>query len=162
MPRYFSQAFPVVGAIIEKDGKFLLVQEHAPGEPIHGLWNQPAGWPEVGEDPIDAVKREVKEETGLEFEPTGVLGIYCAYRKSLAGKFPTGTPHAYKIIFVGRVVGGELIVPNEEISATKWWTPEEIDAAGPDVLRDKVIKKEVRDYITGRSYPLDIIHHSVS
>ena len=65
--RVFTQVFGVVGAIIEKEGKILLVKEA--GTHDKGKWNQPAGWIDVGEDPIEMVKRELKEETGLDFNP---------------------------------------------------------------------------------------------
>ena len=72
--RVLTQTFAVVGAIIEKDEKILLVKEA--GTRDKGKWNQPAGWIEVGQNPLVAVVKEVKEETGLDFEPTGLIGIY--------------------------------------------------------------------------------------
>ncbi|PIQ68875.1 MAG: hypothetical protein COV91_01870 [Candidatus Taylorbacteria bacterium CG11_big_fil_rev_8_21_14_0_20_46_11] len=66
--RVFTQVFGVVGAILEKEGKFLLVRENNPPHPDHGKWNQPAGWVDVGENPITAVSREVREETGFDCE----------------------------------------------------------------------------------------------
>lgn len=163
MPRHRSQAFPVVGAIIEKDGKFLLVQELGKGTAKidAGKWNQPAGWPDVGEPPLDAAKREVKEETGFDFEPTGLVGIYSLYRKDLEGKFPDGTPHPYKLIFRGNITGKEQVDPSE-IRALKWFTPDEIFAMDTETLRDLDIKQEIRDYLAGRSYPLEILRHTVS
>lgn len=52
----------VIGGLIEKDNKFLLVQEAK--ENCKGKWNIPAGHIEVNESVIDCLKREVKEETG--------------------------------------------------------------------------------------------------
>ena len=63
----------VVGGIIEKDGKFLLVQEGK--EECRGKWNIPAGHLEPNETILDGVKREVKEETGCNVELTGLLQI---------------------------------------------------------------------------------------
>ena len=48
MQRVFTQTFGVVGALLVRDGKILLVKEA--GKMDNGKWNQPAGWPEVGED----------------------------------------------------------------------------------------------------------------
>ena len=59
MQKCFTQPFVVVGAIIENNGKILLVKEAK--KIARGLWNQPAGWLDQGEDMVEAVKREVKE-----------------------------------------------------------------------------------------------------
>lgn len=74
MEKVFSQTFGVVGAILEKNGKILLVKEIK--SIAKDKWNHPAGWLDVGENPIDEVKREVKEETGFDFVPKNILGIY--------------------------------------------------------------------------------------
>ena len=62
-----------VAAVIERDGKFLLVEE----ETESGLaFNQPAGHLEAGESLLDAVVRETMEETAYPFRPTALVGIY--------------------------------------------------------------------------------------
>lgn len=53
--RVFTQTFGVVGAIIEKNGKILLVKETKKG--CKGKWSYPAGWIDIGENVIDAAKR---------------------------------------------------------------------------------------------------------
>ena len=63
----------LAGGIIEKDGKYLLVQETQ--EKCQGKWNIPAGGVDDGENVIDAAKREVFEETGCKVEITGILEI---------------------------------------------------------------------------------------
>ena len=158
MARIFTQTFGVVGAIIERGGKFLLVRENNESHPDHGKWNQPAGWIDVGESPIEAVKREVREETGYNFLPTHVLGVYSLVRKNHPG--PENTSHALKIIFDGAISGkqNELSV---DISETRWFPPEEIYAMDGQTLRDADIKDEVRDYLAGTRYPLNIIHHTI-
>ena len=83
-PRVFSQTFGVVGGLLEKDGKFLLVKESKRKGPDDGKWSQPAGWIDVGEDPVAAGKREVEEETGVEFTPTAILGVYSLVREDVA------------------------------------------------------------------------------
>jgi len=156
--RVFTQTFGVVGAIIKKDGKFLLVKEgHTMDK---GKWNQPAGWIEVGESPIEAIKHEVKEETGFEFVPTHVLGIYSLVRKDIASG--RGLPHAIKIIFLGEIKESGQEHDKEEITEIRWFTPEEIEKMDLRTLRDIDIKKEVEDYLAGKKYPLDIITHTKS
>ena len=73
MQRVFTQTFGVVGAILEKDGKILLVKEVK--EEAKGQWSHPAGWIEVGENLIESIKREVKEESGYDFKPTHIIGV---------------------------------------------------------------------------------------
>jgi ADP-ribose pyrophosphatase YjhB (NUDIX family) len=155
MKRVFTQTFGVVGAIIERNGKILLVKE-AKKEADIGKWNHPAGWIEVGEDPIEAVKREVKEETGLEFTPTHILGIYSLARKNLKP-----IHHPIKIIFIGNISDKETKELSEDVSENKWFTPVEIEKMDSNTLRDLDIKKMVKDYFSGKKYPLDIITHTV-
>ncbi len=158
MERVFTQTFGVVGAIIEKDGKILLVKEA--GTLDKGKWNRPAGWIDVGENPIDMVKREVKEETGLDFEPIGLIGIYSSFRMDLKEKHGI-TPHPIVLLFRGVITGGKLIDHNEEIDEVRWFTPEEIMQMDKNILRDEHIKISVQDYFAGRNFPLDIIRHTV-
>jgi 8-oxo-dGTP pyrophosphatase MutT (NUDIX family) len=62
-----------VAAVIERHGRFLLVQEKVDGELV---LNQPAGHLDPGESLIAACRREVMEETAHRFEPAGLVGIY--------------------------------------------------------------------------------------
>ena len=154
--RVFTQTFGVVGAIIEKDGKILLVKELKSA--AKGKWNHPAGWIDVGENPIDAVKREVNEETGYEFTPTDILGVYSLVKTKLEG----GVKHPIKIIFIGKISEEQGEFMKDEIGETKWFAPEEIEAMDSNTLRDLDIKQMVKDYFAGKRYPLDLITHTIS
>ena len=81
MTRVFTQTFGVVGGLLERDGKILLVREAQRKGPDSGKWNHPAGWIDVGENPVEAVKREVLEESGFSFTPKHLLGIYSLDKK---------------------------------------------------------------------------------
>lgn len=61
-----------VDAIIEKDGRIALVKRDQ--EPFEGKWCLPGGHLDEGENTIEAVKREAKEETGLEVEVDELVG----------------------------------------------------------------------------------------
>ena len=154
--RVFTQTFGVVGAIIEKDGKILLVKEKK--ELAKGKWNHPAGWLEVGENPFEAVSREVKEEAGLDFSPEYILGIYSLSKES----GPESGHHGVKIIFIGGISGNKENFIKDEIAETKWFTPEEIDNMDADTLRDVDIKTMVKDYFAGKKYPLELLTHTIS
>ena len=165
MPRVYTQTYGVAGAIIEKGGRFLLVQENQPTHPeAYHRWSQPAGWIDVGESPVAACEREVKEETGLDFVARYFLGVY-----SLCKKYPdpriggNGYKHGIKLIFTGEF-SGKLVKPRPggEISARRWFTPEEIYTMKLDVLRDVDIKQEIKDYLAGKFYPLALVKHIVS
>lgn len=158
MQRVFSQTFGVVGAFLVKDRKILLVKEA--GTSDKGKWNQPAGWPEVGEDLVLAAKRETEEETGYTFTPTHLLGIYSLVRKDSAKKLG-GTPHAIKLIFVGEISGQRQEVDPGEIAEIKWFTPEEIEQMDATQLRDLDIKQMTKDYFSGQRYDLGALTHTV-
>jgi|SRR3989344_1898863 len=161
MPRVFTQTFGVVGAILERDGKILLVREAQRKGPDHGKWNHPAGWIDVGENPVDAVKREVEEESGFAFAPTHLLGVYSLVRQDIE-KEMNGTPHAIKLIFVGNISktpNGNL---HDDVSETKWFAPEEIYVMDQKTLRDVDIKQMVKDYFAGKRFPLEALTHTIA
>lgn len=62
-----------VAAVIVHDGRYLMVEEAPDG---HAVINQPAGHLEHGESLIEAVCREVLEETARTFTPNGLIGVY--------------------------------------------------------------------------------------
>jgi len=160
MERVFTQTFGVVGALLVRDGKVLLVKE-AGKKSYKGKWSQPAGWIEVGEDVVAAAKREVEEETGYEFGPTHLLGVYSLVRDDLTKELGA-TPHAIKLIFLGDISEKPAKDLHDDISETKWFSPEEIERMDESSLRDLDIKQMARDYFSGKKYSLDIIRHTVS
>jgi len=158
MARAFTQTFGVVGALLERHGKILLVRE---AKSIDlGKWNHPAGWIDVGEDPLDAVKREVLEETGFSFIPEYVLGVYSLVRRDLEKKL-NATPHAIKIIFIGELSADQISELHDDVSEAKWFTPEAIFAMDQNTLRDADIKQMVKDYFAGKKHTLEMLAHTV-
>jgi 8-oxo-dGTP diphosphatase len=101
--------------IIEKDRKFLLVQEGTPK--IYGLWNWQQGRVEEGENPEEAAVREAKEETGFDVSLKRKLTI-------LKDPFP-GTKEIH--VFLGEIIGGELQTPPAEILQARWFALDEIE-----------------------------------
>jgi len=139
-----------VAAIIESDGRYLLVEEaDAAGNRV---LNQPAGHLEPGESLETAMIREVAEETRRDFMPEALVGIY---RWDGA---PDGSTFL-RFTFVGRV--GEEIVERErdaDILATHWLTAEEIREAGANGrLRSPLVAQALEDYLRGEHYPLTIL-----
>ena len=113
------------GAVIQKDGKFLMVQEAKPH--VHGLWNWPAGHLEDGETFEQGAAREVKEETGFDVEIGKEVGEWPADGN------PEERPLFRKKLFLASIVGGELKVQKGELLDVAWFTEEEIRA-----MKDKL------------------------
>jgi 8-oxo-dGTP pyrophosphatase MutT (NUDIX family) len=99
---------PATSAIIhDRQGKILLHQRRD-----NGLWALPGGTMEVGETVVECVKREVKEETGLEIVPKYVIGIYSDPNHVIA--FNNGeVRQEFSICFACKVIGGSLHVSDE-------------------------------------------------
>ncbi len=136
-----------VAAIIEMDNKFLLVEEQTQD----GIkFNQPAGHLEENEDIVNAVKREVMEETAWKFEPESVVGIQL-WRKS--DDFPT----FLRFNFTGLVHSFDKNQPlDTDIITTHWLSLEEIQAKKQH-LRSPLILDSIQAYLNKIFYPLSII-----
>ena len=145
----------MVGCIIRKENKFLLVKEARIDK---GLWNQPAGWLNKGENIVEGAKREAKEETGLKIKIKGLLGIYSLLKRNHQ-KLKTDL-HAIKIIFAAQTVGNKIKFNKDEIMEAKWFTKKEIEKMGKDQLRDMDIKIEVKNFVENKIYPLELIYHT--
>ena len=71
---YYANSAPAVEGLLERDGKVLLSRRGI--EPRRGLWDLPGGFLEEGEEPLDGLAREFREETGLEVRPLEWLGTH--------------------------------------------------------------------------------------
>ena len=136
-----------VAAVVERDGRFLLVEEEADG----GLMlNQPAGHLDEGESLLAAVARETLEETAWHFAPEALLGVY---------RWPNPRKRVtyLRFAFTGRVVRHEPDRPLDRgIVRTLWLTPAEVRAQS-DRHRSPQVMRCIDDYAAGRRYPLDIL-----
>lgn len=140
----------VVAAVIERDGAFLMVEEE--DEEGRIVLNQPAGHLERGETLIEAVRREVLEETAWQFEPAGVVGIYLLGRPEPAITY-------LRVCFHGTGVAHDPAQPlDHEIVRTVWMTGEELLAAR-ERHRSPLVMTCVNDYLAGRRYPLEVLQH---
>jgi 8-oxo-dGTP diphosphatase len=157
--RVFTQTFGVVGAIIEKDGKILLVKEAAKDND-GGKWSHPAGWIDIGEHPAKAAQREVLEETGYEWDPVNLLGISSLVRKD-AEAYLGALPHAIKLIFRGKITNETQHPLHDDVTETNWFTPQEIYAMDGNTLRDVDIKQMVKDYFNGQEVSLELLKHTI-
>lgn len=93
---YITPKVDVRGAVI-RDGKILLIQEKADSK-----WAMPGGWADLGNSPASVAEREVWEESGFRVKAEKVVAVLDANRIE-----PFEFYHAYKIIFLCRLLGGE-------------------------------------------------------
>jgi 8-oxo-dGTP pyrophosphatase MutT (NUDIX family) len=133
-----------VAAVIERDGRFLFVQEKIEGRLV---LNQPAGHLDPGESLVAACRREVMEETAHVFEPTALVGIYRWYYAPKDVTF-------LRFCFCGKVGGVEKRLLDKEIVATHWLTLQELRNRKAE-HRSPLVQKCVDDFLAGRSFPLD-------
>ena len=106
-PGYATPKVDVRAAIIQQN-KILLVQERSDQR-----WSMPGGWADVGETPSEMVMREVREESGYEVAVKKVIGIFDANRSN---DMPAEFFHAYKIIFLCEITGGQARAGDETLA----------------------------------------------
>jgi len=138
-----------VAAVIENDGRFLLVEEETP----EGLRvNQPAGHLDEGESLIAACVRETLEESAWHFTPTALVGIYLWPR-------PQGDITYLRFAFCGELGAHDAgRILDTGILRALWLTPAEIEAAHSR-HRSPLIMQCLADYLAGRRYSLELLRH---
>jgi len=136
-----------VAAVIEQDGKFLMVEE----ETSEGIrFNQPAGHWEADETLAQGAVREALEETAYHFTPECLLGVY-------RWRHPRKDITYLRFAFVGSVHGHE---PQRQLDSgilrAVWLSQEEIHATA-ERHRSPLVLKCVEDYLAGTRYPLELV-----
>lgn len=138
---YATPKIDVRGAVV-RDGKVLLVQEKS-----DGCWCLPGGWADVDIGPIEMVVREVREESGYDVTVRKLIGVFDANRS----QSPAAFYHAYKIVFLCHLLGGEPD-PDHEILAVDFF---DFDALPPlsSNRTDARHLAEVRAHLSDPSRP---------
>jgi 8-oxo-dGTP pyrophosphatase MutT (NUDIX family) len=138
-----------VAAVVERDGRFLFVEERAGGRVV---LNQPAGHLENGESLLEAVARETLEETGWTFVPRAVVGVYVWQ--------PEQGPRTFlRVAFGGELVAHDPQRPLDQgILRTRWLDREQLEATRPR-HRSPLVGRCVDDYLAGVRYPLALVTH---
>ncbi len=136
-----------VAAVIERDGKFLLVEEQT----SQGIrFNQPAGHLEKDESLLSAVVRETLEESAYHFQPQNLLGIYRWHA-------PESDTTYLRFAFTGEIVGHEPTrTLDTGILRAAWLTPAQI-RANQAAHRSPLILRCIKDYLSGKRYPIDLL-----
>lgn len=140
-----------VAAIIERDGRFLLVEE----ETSEGIcFNQPAGHLDPNESLIQAVVRETLEETAHDFSPTALIGTYLSRYVSSR----TGLEITYlRFAFAGELGAAHDRPLDHGIVRTVWMSYDDL-AACRDRHRSPLVMKCVDDYLQGQRAPLSLLY----
>lgn len=135
-----------VAAIVERAGRFLLVEEWVNGDLV---FNQPAGHLEPDENIVSAVVRETLEESAWHFVPQSIVGIYF-YKSS------SGTTYQ-RICFAGECTNLEIDRPlDKDIVRAVWLTRDEL-LDQHEKLRSPMVLRCIDDYLRGRRYPLELL-----
>ena len=120
-PRANALVVAVTAVVVNDQGE-LLLQKRSDND----LWGLPGGAMNIGESIGQAVVREVKEETSLDVEPTGVVGIYSDPGHIIA--YANGeVRQEFSICFAARLVGGQLAVGDQESTEVRFVRPSELD-----------------------------------
>jgi 8-oxo-dGTP pyrophosphatase MutT (NUDIX family) len=138
-----------VAAIIERDGRFLMVEERAGGNLV---LNQPAGHLEQGESLLSAVIRETLEETGHRFEPEYLVGFYL-WRSEDAG-----TTYL-RVAFCGPAEpSADVAALDDAIVAIHWLSRAQLLSRARQ-LRSPMVLRCLDDYLVGNRYTLDCLSY---
>ena len=137
-----------VASVIERDGRFLMVEEQTRQGPI--VFNQPAGHLEEHEGVVAAVVRETREETAWTFEPERLVGIY-------RWRVPVNGLTYIRYCFSGRLGSHDPEQALDDgIIATHWMSLDEL-RDNFDRLRSPMVLRCIEDYLAGAGAPLSLI-----
>ena len=118
---YPDRPFLAVSAVIVRDGKILIVRRARP--PAQDRYTLPGGVVEVGETLIEAITREVEEETALSIEPIELAD----YREVIARDDENRLKrHFVILVFLAHWRAGEP-TPNDEVAEARWIDPKELE-----------------------------------
>ena len=138
----------IVGGIIEKDGKVLLVQEKQ--ERCYGKWNIPAGHLDPNESIMDGAIREIKEETGCDVELTGIANI---------ANMILEDDIFIQITFTTKLINEHIKIDPEEILDIKWFEINDILNNMDSELRHlNFIKQPIKNMVENKVGSIDIIN----
>ena len=137
--RYPSRPLVGVGAVILERGRVLMAQRGK--QPFEGWWSLPGGLLELGEALADGLRREVREETGLEVQPLGVLEVFERIVRDAAG---APEYHYVLIDYICRATGGTLRA-GDDVCAVEWVRRRDLPALQITEGTPAVIEKAFRE-----------------
>ena len=144
-----------VAAIIERDGRFLLVEEHTP----EGLrLNNPAGHLDPGESPVQGCARETLEETAFQFKPEFLVGVYLSRSVQTSEQEVENDITYMRFAFCGSLGNFDALrTLDTGIVRTLWMTADEIRQS-TQLHRSPLLLRCMEDYLSGQRFPVDLIY----
>jgi NAD+ diphosphatase len=128
----YANPVPTATAVcVDDEGRVLLGRRAL--EPDKGLWDLPGGFVDEDEHPLDALRRELREETGLEVEPLEFLGVWMDRYG-----YDSSASSTLNLYWTARIVSGEMH-PADDVAELRWFPPDELP--GPDELAFEVNAK---------------------
>src|SRR5215469_11058823 len=133
LPRH---SVSVGGILVDDHGRALLIRRLD-----NRRWEPPGGVLELGETIHDGLRREIREETGLDVEPVALTGVYKNMTRAIVA-----------LVFRCKITGGDLAT-NEEVSAFRWATTEDITDLANEAYAVRVLDA------LGADHPVAVRHH---
>jgi NAD+ diphosphatase len=115
----YANPAPSVCAIVEDDRGRVLLGRRAV-EPYRGLWDTPGGYLEEHEHPLDCLRRELREETGLTVEPERFLGMWM----DTYGPAPDAKA-TLNLFWTARILAGDPVAA-DDVAELRWFAPDEL------------------------------------
>jgi ADP-ribose pyrophosphatase YjhB (NUDIX family) len=125
---YYANSAPAVQGLLERDGRVLLGRRNI--EPRRGCWDIPGGFLEEGEEPLEGLRREFREETGLEIEPVEWIGAFV-------------DPYdGYWVVGLTWIVRGEGEPrADDDVETLAWFGPDELPAEMAFASQNEVLRR---------------------
>jgi NAD+ diphosphatase len=114
-----ANSAPTAGAVVE-DGRGRILLARRAVDPYRGMWDLPGGYLLEGEPPLDGVRRELREEAGVEIEPERFLGAFM----DVYGDAPDAVS-TLNLFWTARIVAGEPVAA-DDVAELRWFAPGEI------------------------------------
>ena len=127
-----------VGAVVVKDAKALVIKRA--NDPYKGQWSIPGGRVELGESLVDAVRRELREETGLDVQVGSLIDVF----ERIQADDAQGVRYHFVIVdYLCTCIGGTLCA-GDDAADVRWVASEELDAMDIRASAVAVIRKGLR------------------
>jgi ADP-ribose pyrophosphatase YjhB (NUDIX family) len=138
---------PSVNVVVSNDASEILLIRRSD----NGNWALPGGAIDLGESAAQAAVRETKEETGIDCEVTGLVGIYTDPRHIILYTSNGEARQEFSIVLTARPVGGEPTT-SDESTEVRWIAPTDAQA----LAIDRSMRSRIDDYLNGNGSPVII------